>query len=341
MTNASFLLKTFQPNFQTFPQGLKWVILLIASLLCITPSFAQDDYPNKTITMVVPFPPGGVADVVGRPVAEAMGRYLKQSVIIENKGGAGGGIGMAQVAKSKADGYTVLMALSSIVVLPEADKVLQRNPMFQLDQLKPIARFTADPTVLVVRADSPWKTYAEFLAYVKANPGKISFGSSGNYGTMHVPMEQLKAATSSFMLHVPYTGAAPAVMGLLAGQIEALSTGPASVVQQIKAGKLRALAHWGDGRLSSLPDVPSLKELGVPIAYAQWSGLFVPSNTPAPVVEKLRQAAKFAAQDARANQALAAAGTSFMFQDSPEFERYVSGDAKEMAKLVQRIGKVD
>jgi tripartite-type tricarboxylate transporter receptor subunit TctC len=341
MANASFLLKTFQTSFQTFLQGLKWVILLITSLLCIAPSFAQDDYPNKTITMVVPFPPGGVADVVGRPVAEAMGRYLKQSVIIENKGGAGGGIGMAQVAKSKADGYTVLMALSSIVVLPEADKVLQRNPMFQLDQLKPIARFTADPTVLVVRADSPWKTYAEFLAYVKTNPGKISFGSSGNYGTMHVPMEQLKAATSSFMLHVPYTGAAPAVMGLLAGQIEALSTGPASVVQQIKAGKLRALAHWGDGRLSSLPDVPSLKELGVPIAYAQWSGLFVPSNTPAPVVEKLRQAAKFAAQDARANQALAAAGTSFMFQDSPEFERYVSGDAKEMAKLVQRIGKVD
>ena len=341
MTNASFLLKTFQTSFQTFQLGLKWAILLIASLLCITPSFAQDDYPNKTITMVVPFPPGGVADVVGRPVAEAMGRYLKQSVIIENKGGAGGGIGMAQVAKSKADGYTVLMALSSIVVLPEADKVLQRNPMFQLDQLKPIARFTADPTVLVVRADSPWKTYAEFLAYVKANPGKISFGSSGNYGTMHVPMEQLKAATSSFMLHVPYTGAAPAVMGLLAGQIEALSTGPASVVQQIKAGKLRTLAHWGDGRLSSLPDVPSLKELGVPIAYAQWSGLFVPSNTPAPVVEKLRQAAKFAAQDARANQALAAAGTSFMFQDSPEFERYVSGDAKEMAKLVLRIGKVD
>lgn len=341
MAIASFLLKTFHTSYQTFLQGLKWVILLMVSLLCITPSFAQDDYPNKTITMVVPFPPGGVADVVGRPVAEAMGRYLKQSVIIENKGGAGGGIGMAQVAKSKADGYTVLMALSSIVVLPEADKVLQRNPMFQLDQLKPIARFTADPTVLVVRADSPWKTYAEFLAYVKANPGKISFGSSGNYGTMHVPMEQLKAATSSFMLHVPYTGAAPAVMGLLAGQIEALSTGPASVVQQIKAGKLRALAHWGDGRLSSLPDVPSLKELGVPIAYAQWSGLFVPSNTPAPVAEKLRQAAKFAAQDARANQALAAAGTSFMFQDSPEFERYVSGDAKEMAKLVLRIGKVD
>jgi tripartite-type tricarboxylate transporter receptor subunit TctC len=317
---------------------------LTAGLLSATaawPAFAQEDFPSRPITMLVPFPPGGVADTVGRPVAEAMGRYLKQSVIVENKGGAGGGIGMAQVAKSKADGYTVLMALSSLVVLPEADKILKRSPMFQLDQLKPIARFSADPTVLVVRAESPWKTYAEFMAYVKANPAKVSFGSSGNYGTMHVPMEQLKAATSSFMLHVPYTGAGPAVLALLSGQIEALSTGPASVGQQIKAGKLRALAHWGDGRLAAMPDVPSLKELGVPISYAQWSGMFVPANTPAAVVEKLRQAAKFAAADPRANQAMTAAGTSFMFQDMPEFERYVQTDAKDMAAVVQRIGKVD
>jgi tripartite-type tricarboxylate transporter receptor subunit TctC len=315
---------------------LSW-LLAASAATC----FAQEDYPTRPVTMVVPFPPGGVADAVGRPVAEAMGRYLKQSVVVENKGGAGGGIGMAQVAKSKPDGYTVLMALSSLVVLPEADKVLKRAPMFQLDQLKPIARFSADPTVLVVRTESPWRTYAEFMAYVKANPAKVSFGSSGNYGTMHVPMEQLKAATSSFMLHVPYTGAGPAVLALLSGQIEALSTGPASVTQQIKAGKLRALAHWGDGRLASLPDVPSLKELGVPITYAQWSGLFVPANTPPAVVEKIRQAAKFAAADPRANQAMAAAGTSFMFQDMSEFDRYVQTDAKDMAALVQRIGKVD
>jgi tripartite-type tricarboxylate transporter receptor subunit TctC len=252
MTRRSALIST-----------LVWV-LSASAVTC----FAQEDYPSRPITMLVPFPPGGVADAVGRPVAEAMGRYLKQSVIVENKGGAGGGIGMAQVAKSKPDGYTMLMALSSLVVLPEADKVLKRAPMFQLDQLKPIARFSADPTVLVVRAESPWRTYAEFMAYVKANPAKVSFGSSGNYGTMHVPMEQLKVATSSFMLHVPYTGAGPAVMALLSGQIEALSTGPASVAQQIKAGKLRALAHWGEGRLAALPDVPSLKELGVPITYA-------------------------------------------------------------------------
>jgi tripartite-type tricarboxylate transporter receptor subunit TctC len=233
------------------------------------------------------------------------------------------------------------MSLSSLVVLPEADKILQRPPMFQVNQLKPIARFTADPTVLVVRAESPWRTYAEFMDYVKTNPGKISFGSSGNYGTMHVPMEQLKAATSSFMLHVPYTGAGPAVLALLSGQIEALSTGPASVKQHIASGRLRALAHWGEGRLASMPEVPSFKELGVPIQYSQWSGMFVPADTPTSVVDSLRQAAKFAAQDARAVAALTASGTSFMYQDAAEFERFVQNDAKAMTALVTRIGKVD
>lgn len=316
-------------------------VALSVAVACTGLSTIAQTYPNKPITMVVPFPPGGVADTVGRPVAEAMSRYLKQSIVVENKGGAGGGIGMAQVAKSRPDGYTLLMSLSSLVVLPEADKILQRAPMFQVSQLKPIARFTADPTVLVVRGDSPWKTYAEFMAYAKANPGRISFGSSGNYGTMHVPMEQLKAATSSFMLHVPYTGAGPAVLSLLSGQIEALSTGPASVKQHMASGRLRALAHWGEGRLASMPEVPSFKELGVPIQYSQWSGMFVPADTPAAVVDSLRQAAKFAAQDPRAVAALTAAGTSFMYQDAPEFERFVQGDAKDMSALVTRIGKVD
>ncbi len=320
--------------------GLETTFALGAST-ALPSVFAQEDYPSHPISMVVPFPPGGVADTVGRPVAEAMGRFLKQPLVVENKAGAGGGIGMAQVAKAKADGYTLLMALSSYVVLPEADKILNRAPMYQLEQLKPIARFAADPTVLVVRADSPLKTYAEFIAHVKANPGKVTFGSSGNYGTMHMPMEQLKATTNSFMLHVPYAGAGPAVLALLSGQIDALSTGPASVVAQIKAGKLRALAHWGQGRLAALPDVPSFQQLGVPIAYSQWAGLFAPAGTPAAIVDKLRQAAKFAAEDARAAQALTTAGTAFAYQDAPEFERFVQADAKAMAALVKRIGKVE
>jgi tripartite-type tricarboxylate transporter receptor subunit TctC len=269
--------------------ALQRIALPLASVSLVGLSHAQETYPSRPITMVVPFPPGGVADTVGRPVAEAMARQLKQSVVIENKAGAGGGIGMAQVAKARPDGYTVLMSLSSLTVLPEADRILGRAPMFRIDQLKPVARFTADPTVLVVNADSPWKTYADFIAAVKAKPGQITFGSSGNYGTMHVPMEQLKAATSTFMLHVPYTGAAPAVMALLSNQIHAVSTGPASVLQHIKSGRLRALAHWGEGRLNVLPDVPSLRELGLPIQYSQWAGLFVPAGVPAPVLEALRQ----------------------------------------------------
>ncbi len=323
-------------------QRREFLQLSAAALAAVgLPVLAQDDYPNKPVSMLVPFPPGGVADTVGRPVAEAMGRALKQSMIVENKGGAGGGIGMAQVAKSRADGYSVLLALSSIVVLPEADKVLKRAPMFTLDQLKPVARFTADPTALVVRADSPWKTYQDFMAAVKAKPGAITFGSSGNYGTMHVPMEQLKVATGTFMLHVPYTGAGPAVLALLAGQVDALATGPSSVMQHVRAGKLRVLAHWGEGRLAALPEVPSFRELGVPISYSQWAGLFVPAGTPEAVVARLRQAAKAASEDARARQALAAAGTSFQYQDAPEFERFVQADARSMAALVQRIGRVE
>ena len=321
-------------------QLLHLLAAVLASLLA-APVWAQDDFPSHTLNMVVPFPPGGVADAVGRPVAEAMGRALKQSMVVENKGGAGGGIGMAQVAKTKADGYTVLLALSSVVVLPEADKVLKRAPMFTLDQLRPVARFTADPTVLAVRADSPWKTYADFIAAAKANPGSLTFGSSGNYGTMHVPMEQLKAQTNTFMLHVPYTGAGPAILAVLAGQVDAVSTGPSSVVQQIRAGKMRALAHWGEGRLAALPDVPSLRELGVPISYSQWSGLFVPAGTPEPVVARLRLAARAAAEDAQAKQALASAGTSFQYMDAPEFAQFVQADARNMAGVVQRIGRVD
>ena len=341
MTHLNQQIRTLQAKFQALKQCLLFAFLCMASVWFISPSFAQDEYPSKTVTMVVPFPPGGVADVVGRPVAEAMGRYLKQTVMIENKSGAGGGIGMAQVAKSKADGYTVLMALSSIVVLPEADKVLQRNPMFQLDQLKPIARFTADPTVLVVRADSPWKTYAEFVAYVKANPAKISFGSSGNYGTMHVPMEILAQTAGIKMTHIPFTGAGPAVVAMLGGQIDALSTGPATVLQHVKAGKIRVLGHWGTGSLASMPDVSSLKDLGFNAEYAQWSGLFIPSGTPEPIAQRLRAAAKVAAQDTKARDVIQNTGSPVQYLDSPEFEKYVQADAKRMTDVVKKIGKVE
>jgi tripartite-type tricarboxylate transporter receptor subunit TctC len=304
-------------------------------------SLAAAQYPDHTITMVVPFPPGGVADTVARPVAEAMSRDLKQPVVIENKPGAGGGIGMAQVAKAKPDGYTVLLSLASLTVLPEADKILGRAPMYQLDQLKPIARFTADPTVFAVRAEAPWKTLQDFINDARANPGKYTYGSSGNYGTMHVPMEMFAGAAGVKMVHVPYTGAGPAIVGLLGGQVDVLATGPATIVQHVKAGKVRALAQWGNERLVSLPDVPSLKESGTNVEYAQWSGLFVPADTPVPVVQRLREAARAAANDPRVKEVLLTAGSPVLYLDAPEFQRYVDADAAKMADVVRRIGKVE
>ena len=298
---------------------------LAAALLFVlgTTAVAQE-YPAKPVTMIVPFPPGGVADTVARPVAEAMARALKQSVVVENRSGAGGGIGMGAAAKAAPDGYTVLLALSSISIIPEADKLLQRSPMYELKQLEPIARFTADPTVLTVRADSPWKTAVEFIAAMKAKPAAYSYGSSGNYGTMHVPMEMLKKAAGFRLLHIPYTGA-----------------GPAAIVQHVRSGKLRPLAHWGEGRLASLPDVPSLTELGYRVGFSQWSGLFVPADTPAPIVARLRDAARTAANDAKVQQVISGAGSPVLYLDAPEFRQFWDQDAKKMVEAVRAIGRID
>lgn len=304
-------------------------------------AYADDAWPAKMVTMVVPFPPGGVADTVARPVAQAMGRYLKQTVIVENKGGAGGAIGMGQVARAKPDGYTVLMALSSIAIIPEADKITGRKPLYQMAQLKPVARFTADPTVLVVRADSPWKTVGDFVTAARSKPGAYSYSSSGNYGTMHVPMEMLESNAKIKLLHVPFTGAGPAVLALLGGQVDAISTGPASVAQQIKAGKLRALAHWGKEPLAALPGVPSLTEAGFPVEFAQWSGLFVPSDTPEPVVAKLREAARVAANDPQVRQTISQAGSPIEYLDTPDFQSYIASESKKLKEAVQKIGRVE
>jgi tripartite-type tricarboxylate transporter receptor subunit TctC len=248
---------------------------------------------------------------------------------------------MAAVAKSKPDGYTILMALSSISIIPEADKIVGREQSFQLNQLKPIARFTADPTVLVVRADSPWKDYKSFVAAMRANPGKYNFGSSGNYGTMHVPMEMLKSSEKFYMVHIPYTGAGPAIVGLLGGHVDAIATGPSSIVSQIKAGKVRALAHWGDGRLASMPDVPSFKEMGVKIEFSQWAGLFVPSATPENITNRLREAAKQAANDERVRSVINTAGSPIQYLDAPEFKVYWDKESSQMSDIVKKIGKVE
>ncbi|WP_425258078.1 Bug family tripartite tricarboxylate transporter substrate binding protein [Rubrivivax sp. RP6-9] len=317
------------------------MLLATVALLATGFAHAQSNWPEKPLTMIVPFPPGGVADTVARPVAESLGKALGTTVVVENRAGAGGATGIGAASRAAPDGYTVLLSLSSISILPEADKILGRKPAFTLEQFKPIARFTADPVVLVVRAEAPWKTLAEFVADAKRKPTAYNYGSSGNYGTMHVPMEMLKGAAGFRMTHIPYTGAGPALLALLGGQVDAVATGPSTVAQQIKAGKLRALAHWGEKPLQSLPEVPSLKQAGFGASFAQWSALFVPAGTPDDVVQKLRAAARKVANDPQVIQTINKAGSPLEYLDAPEFQTYWTQDAALMTEAVRKIGKVE
>ena len=309
-------------------------------VLALQPAMAQETYPTRPIQMVVPFPPGGVADITGRPTAQVMGRLLKQSVVVVNKPGAGGSVGAASAARATPDGYTILMALSSISVLPVADRLQGRPPAYELDQFAPLALISADPTVLVVRADGPYRTLKDFVEAAKAKPGTINYGSSGVYGTLHVAMEILAGAADIKLFHIPYQGGGPAVAALLGGQIEALASGPSAAIGQIKAGKMRALAVWGDKRLASMPDVPSMKELGYDATFYIWSGLFAPAATPPAILAALRDAARRTAEDAEFKEIMAKVETPIAYLDAPEFKTFLDRDAARLRTAVERIGKV-
>jgi tripartite-type tricarboxylate transporter receptor subunit TctC len=290
--------------------------------------------------MIVPFPPGGVADIVGRPLAATMEKTLKQPVVIVNRTGAGGAVGMAAVAKAAPDGYTILMALSSISIFPVSDRISGKTPAYELRDFAPIALVTADPTVLVVRADSPYKTLKDFVETAKANPGKINYSSSGVYGTLHVAMEIFASAAGIKLFHVPYQGGGPAVTALLGGQVEALASGPAAAIGQIRGGKMRALASWSTERLKLLPDIPTFKELGYDAEFYIWSGVFAPAGTPAPVLGRLREAVREAANSADFRSAMDKVSTPVSYLDAPEFQKYWERDAKRLAAAVEKIGKV-
>ncbi len=240
------------------------------------------------------------------------------------------------MAKAKPDGYTLLLALSSISILPEADRITGRAPMFQLDQLVPIARLTADPTVLAVRADSPWKTLQDFVADARKRPGAITYGSSGNYGTMHVPMEMFASSAGVKLLHVPYTGAGPAVVGLLGGNIDAVASGPSTVIQHVKAGKLRVLASWGDKRLASLPDVPTLTRIRIRRRLLSMVGIC--SRRRGRRRRSCRSsgdAARAAATDPKFVAAMATVETPIQYLDAPELAALLGCRCKEARRRRQ------
>ncbi|PYO02460.1 MAG: Tat pathway signal protein [Candidatus Rokuibacteriota bacterium] len=303
---------------------------------------SAQDYPTRPITLVAPFPPGGVADLTARPVAATLEKVLKNPVGVVNKTGAAGAVGMQYVATSRPDGYTLLLALSSISIIPEADKIFGRPPAFTVEQFAPIALVSADPTILVVRAESPWKTAKEFIDDAQKRPGQISYSSSGVYGTLHMAMALLEHGANVKLRHVPYSGAGPALTAILGGHVDALASGPAVVLPHIKAGKLRALAGWGDKRVAALPEVPTFKELGYPDAeFYIWAGVFAPRGTPEPVLARLREAMRQVVGDSEFKGAMEKLETPIAFKQGDEFQRFFDTDARRLAAGVQRVGRVE
>jgi tripartite-type tricarboxylate transporter receptor subunit TctC len=304
-------------------------------------AFAQA-YPSRNITMIVPFPAGGQADLAARPVAMALERILGKSVIVDNRaGGAGGSVGNAAAARAEPDGHTLLMTLSSLAVLPEADRLFNRPVAYEVSQFTPIARVLADPTLLAVPASAPWKTVQDLVDDAKKRPGQITYGSSGPYGTLHVAMEMFAVSADIKLLHVPFRGAGPALTAIISGTVQALAAAPGTLKPQVDDGKLRVLANWGAQRIASFPDVPTLQELGYKdVEMYIWAGLFGQSALPAPIVSRLREAMAQVMKSSDVIRTFEATGSLVAYQDAPEFSQFVAEDSARLIAAVKKIGRV-
>jgi tripartite-type tricarboxylate transporter receptor subunit TctC len=318
---------------------LKTVLAALAAFAALSAQAQQ--FPNRPVTMIVPFPPGGIADITGRPLAVAMSKQLSQPVVVENKAGAGGAVGHAFVAKAKPDGYTIMTALSSIVVIPEADKVNGRPSTYQMSDFTSIALLSADPTILLVPAGAPWKTLKELIDDARAQPGKISYASSGVYGTIHTCFEMLAQAANVKFLHVPYKGGGPAMVALLAGETSLGAQSPGVANAHLKAGKIRTLGSWAGSRTAALPDVPTMKEQGFDVEFYIWAGVFAPAGLPPDVRERLTAAVRQSAQDPEFVKALANVNTPVNYKEGKEFDAFLETDTKRLAEVVRRMGKTE
>jgi tripartite-type tricarboxylate transporter receptor subunit TctC len=313
--------------------------LLIGTLVQM--AVAEEPYPTRAITIVVAFPPGGLADLSARPVAAALEKILKQPVVVANKPGAAGAVGNQSVASSKPDGYTLLMALVSVSVLPEVDKLFGRPPTYTRDQLTGIARVNAEPSILTVPASAPWKTVKDLVEDAKKRPGEIVFTSSGLYGASHVPMEMFLHAAGVKMRHLPTTGGGPMMNAILGGHAQATMSTTALVAPHMKAGKLRLLAHTGAMPIGAFPEVPSFRSLGYDVDYTAWAGLVAPRATPTQVVKILREAMRQAMREPVVVTAYTKVEMPVAYMDADEFNAWWEQDARRLATVVQKIGKVE
>jgi tripartite-type tricarboxylate transporter receptor subunit TctC len=312
-----------------------------AAALAAGSARAEDAYPSHAIQMINPFPPGGAADVVGRPLAAVMEPLVKQPVVIETKAGAAGAVGAQFVASAKPDGYTLLLHITSISGFPEVDKLFGRTPKFTRADFIPIARFVADPCVFLVNDQQPYHTLKEFVDDAKKRPDQIIFTSSGLYGALHIPTALFMQAAGGLKLrHLPTNGGGPALTAFLGNNGQVLVSSISASLAQIKAGKARPLAMFGGARSKALPDVPTMKELGYDIEYYLWVGAFAPKGTPDTVISYLRTTFDKAAHTDQFKTAMANLGQEVAYLDQPDFAKFWDADAKRIEQAVRQIGRV-
>lgn len=316
-------------------------LVLCVGIVGVFPgSSLADTYPSRPVSIIVPFPPGGVADLTARPVAAGLEKVLKQPFAVVNKPGAAGAVGMQQAAVSRPDGYTLLSALVSISVIPEVDALFGRTKTYTCEDFAPIALLSADPMILVVKQESPFKTVDDIVAEAKRRPGEILYSSSGIYGATHVPTEMFAHTAGIKMRHIPTPGGGPALTALLGGHVNILFSVPIIAHAQIKAGELRALAVTSEKRLAAFPTVPTLKELGYDVEYYIWCGLFAPRATPGEVMKILREGVRKVVATPEFKSAMEKMNTPIDYRDADEFKKFWDNDRQRLIKTIQQIGKV-
>jgi len=313
-------------------------LIVALAALCAVSAQAQT-YPNRPITMIVPFPPGGIADITGRPFAAAMSRLLGQPVVVENKAGAGGAVGHALAARAAPDGYTVMMALSSIVAIPVAEEVNGRQPTYRMSDFLPIALVSADPTVLMVPAAAPWKTLKDLVEDAKARPGKVSYSSSGIYGTTHTAGEMFAQAAGIQLLHVPYKGGGPSMAAALANEVMFTIQSPGVANPHVKSGKFRLLGSWGGKRIATLPDLPTMKEQGYDAEFYIWCALFAPAGVPPEVAARLRSVARQVVQEQDFRRAMEGMNTPIDYREGADFQAFLESDGARLGQVIRKMGK--
>ena len=318
----------------TFVQCCAKALAALASLLLASPCFAQT-YPDKPIKWVVPYPPGGTTDVVARSIAQAMGERLGVAIVIENKGGAAGVIGMQTVAKAAPDGYTFLVSDASLATAPSLNKQLSFDPA---KDLQAVFLFVTVPHVVLV--DSGIQTLADLLARGKQDPEKLYFASGGIGSPLHLSGEALRTSAGIKWVHVPYKGGGPAILAVMSGDAQIVTPSLPSVMGHIQSGKLKALAVTSSVRLSSLPNTPSVAELGYPgAAVMGWIGLHAPTGLSVDILKKTEGAAMLALSDSALTKRLLEQGSDLAGDSSASaYALFVANEAKRWEQIVKAAG---